>query len=192
MELPTTLPRSVLTILIPGVVAVAPWLLLLVQYTPATLGIDKHPTIAHTLLFAFVVVVGSMCEGLGTILESRWDAQRKKDMDVFGDWYAYLASTETPVGHRYLSRLVTSMYFELSMLLAVPSFVIGAALLAALRFRDFLCPILISAFVGIVLSISYFRWQAHRTHEALCVTRQKLRELRSSMAAPVTAASPSD
>lgn len=39
---PTTVTRSILTVLVPGLVAVTPWLLALVQHTQATFGFDKR------------------------------------------------------------------------------------------------------------------------------------------------------
>ena len=175
--MPTDLSRSLLTILIPGLIAIAPWLLLVVQRTNATLGFGEYPTIANALVFSCVVVVGSFCEGMGTLIESRWDTMRCKTLDVYGDWYAYLASTESPVGNRYLSRLVTSMYFELSMFFAVPPFIAGCTYLGILRFPELNNLILGAGAITILLSLRYFWWQAYRTHDALCVTRQKLREL---------------
>jgi hypothetical protein len=181
MELlmPLNLTRSLLTILIPGLVAIAPWLLLLLQRTDATLGLKDYPTIAHALIFSCIVVVGSILEGMGTFVESRWDQKRNGELDIYGDWYAYLSSTESTVGHRYLSRLVTSLYFELSMLSAVPLFILGSAFLAALRFSSLRCVIAVGSLFAVILAIRYFWWQAYETHNALCVTRQKLRALKS-------------
>ena len=39
--MPMTLTRSLLTVLIPGLVFIAPWLLMLVQHTEATLGFSE-------------------------------------------------------------------------------------------------------------------------------------------------------
>lgn len=63
IAIPTTISRSVLTVLVPGLVAIAPWLLALVQHTQATFGFDKYPTLAHLMLFASIVVTGSVFEG---------------------------------------------------------------------------------------------------------------------------------
>jgi hypothetical protein len=175
MTMPIDLSRSLLTILVPGLIAVAPWLLALVEHTSARLSFSTYPTLAHALLFSVVVVVGSVFQGLGSILEYRWDQERGKTYDIDGDWYAYLASTEAVVGHRYLSRLVISLYFELAMLQAVLSFAIGGALLADLRFPHLTCGIWSASVVVGAVAAVYFYWQARCTHLALCKTRQKLR-----------------
>ena len=175
--MPTTLTRSLVTILVPGLVAVAPWLLSIVLFTKATLGFDQYPTLAHAMLFALVVVVGSLFQGLGSYIEHRWDKSRNEagECDVYGDWYAYLASVESPVGHRYLSRLVTSLYFELTMLFAAPVFFVGTGLLVILRFPEHAICAAAGALLASVLAVLYFRWQAYDTHGALCTTRSKIR-----------------
>lgn len=116
--MPTTLTRSLLTVLIPGLVAVAPWLVWLVQYTSATFGANENAVLANALIFALVVVAGSTCEGLGTYLEHRWDRQLEATHQVQEHWIRYLSYSgeREPVAFRYLSRLVTTLYFELSML----------------------------------------------------------------------------
>ena len=71
-----------LTVFVPGIVAISPWLLALVQHTDATLGFKEAPTLAHTLLFAVVAVVGTICQGFGTFVERTWDRDREKDLQV--------------------------------------------------------------------------------------------------------------
>ncbi|RDI96798.1 hypothetical protein DVT68_20045 [Dyella solisilvae] len=175
IAIPTTITRSVLTVLVPGLVAVAPWLLALVQHTQATFGFDKYPTLAHLMLFASIVVTGSIFEGIGSLFESRWDGKLAGEMDVEGDWFAYLANKQSPVGHRYLSRLVTTLYFELAMVFAAPTFVAGAMTLTTLRFPSLPWWIhLLFVVTGLAVA-AYFYWQASKTHRALCVTRRELR-----------------
>jgi hypothetical protein len=174
--MPMTLTRSLLTILIPGLVAIAPWLVALVQYTSATFGADKNQTLANALIFALVAVAGAMCEGLGTYLESRWDDQLEDKHQVQEHWMRYLrySGEREPVAFRYLSRLVTTMYFELAMFFAMPSFVAGATLLAALRFPTHQCLVIICGVVSAPLAMGYFYYQARQTHEGMCKVRKAI------------------
>lgn len=175
ISVPTTVTRSVLTILVPGLIAVAPWLLALVQHTQATFGFDSYPTLAHLMLFASVVVAGSIFEGIGSLFEVYWDKKLCGEMDVEGDWYAYLATKESLVGHRYISRLVTTLYFELSMMLSVPAFIAGASVLTVLRFSSLTrWSLVLSVFIAGAIAY-YFYWQARTTHRVLCTTRRELR-----------------
>ncbi len=174
--MPMTLTRSLLTVLIPGLVAIAPWLLVLVQNTSATLGFDKYTTLANALVFATAAVVGALCETAGTSFEVKWDKERETDYSVKENWYTYLSTIldKEPVGYRYLSRLVTALYFELSMLIAVPTFVIGSCVLASLRFPDLWCPIAIVSLLAAVVSGFFFHRQARCTHLVICETRLEL------------------
>ena len=174
--MPITLTRSLLTILIPGLIATAPWLIWLVQHTTATLGADKNATLANAFIFALVAVAGSVCEGLGTYLEYRWDDQLETKHQVQEHWIRYLKydGAREPVAFRYLSRLVTTMYFELSMLFAVPSFVIGSTLLAILRFPTHVIALAVVGALLFVLSALYFYHQGKQTHEGICKVRKAI------------------
>src|SRR5688572_3098080 len=136
--MPMTLTRSLLTVLIPGLIAIAPWLLMLVQHTSATLGFKEYSTLANALVFASAAVAGSFFEAQGTRFELAWDKERESEFSVQENWYAYLARNveREPVAYRYLSRLVTTLYSELAMIFAAPCFFLGACVLASLRFKD--------------------------------------------------------
>jgi len=176
VDIPTNLTRSTVTVLVPGIVALSPWVLALVQHTDATFGFKGYPTLAHSLFFASVIVVGVVCDGLGSYIEARWDGRRNSELEVEENWYKYLSTVleHEPVGYRYLSRLVTAMYFELSMLFAVPLFLIGSGLLAYLRFPSFRLVSILCTIACIVVTIVFFLWQAYTTHGAICTTRREI------------------
>jgi hypothetical protein len=163
-------------VLVPGIVALSPWVLALVQHTDATFGFKGYPTLAHSLFFASVIVAGVVCDGLGSFIEAKWDDMRNNDFEVEENWYKYLSMVfeREPVGYRYLSRLVTALYFELSMLFAVPLFLLGACVLAWLRFPTFRVASIICTVLGIVGVALFFLWQAYTTHGVICTTRREL------------------
>ena len=171
-----TLTRSLLTILIPGLIAIAPWLLVVVQHTEATLGFGRYPTLANALVFTSAAVAGSLFETAGTFREVAWDKEREAEFAVQENWYTYLARTfdKEPVGYRYISRLVTTMYFELSMSLAVPLFFFGAAVSASLRFLEYWPLFGIVALGAAMVSGYYFHNQARLSHLVICKTRLQL------------------
>jgi len=176
MDIPTNITRSTLTVLVPGMIAIAPWLLALVQHTDATLGFKDYPTLAHAALFSSVIVAGVLCEGLGTWLESFWDKSRESEFEVSEHWYAYLSRSfeSEPVGYRYLSRLATAMYFELSMFFAAPSFIIGAGVLSYLRFPELIWLEIGATFILAGGAMVFFSRQAHDTHKVICTTRREI------------------
>ena len=174
--MPMTLTRSLLTILIPGLIAIAPWLLLLVQYTSATLGFKENLTLANALVFTTAAVVGSLFEAAGSTREVAWDEERNEALAVKENWYIYLSRQleREPVGYRYLSRLVTTLYFELAMMFAAPIFFAGACLLASFRFAANAPFMIIGSLMLIVSVAAYFRAQARCTHEVICKTRAQI------------------
>ncbi len=174
--MPMTLTRSILTILIPGLIAISPWMLLLVQHTSATLGFGEFTTLANALVFASAAVVGTFFEAQGSNLEVAWDKERDAAHQVKENWFNYLSRVveNEPVGYRYLSRLATTLYFELAMIYATPIFVFGAVILAAVRFPDFALVLFIAGLTLAVVSGFYFHRQARCTHDVLCETRKEL------------------
>jgi len=179
--MPLSLSRPLVTIIIPGIVATAPGLLLLLYYHPQLGSIYKEYTWpTNVCCFALVVVVGSLIESCMTYLERRWDGRVKEpDQNAAEDWvsqnwYDYLArrfgNTE-PVGYRYLSRTVTAMYFELSMALAVPIALLSIGYLLV-QIGD--SGIAIVLFVGSPIALFVLVKSARDTHDLLCRVRQKI------------------
>jgi hypothetical protein len=186
--MPLTLTRSLLVVLVPGIVGVAPWLLFAVRSWPDLKTTYAQYTVpANAILFAVVVLLGSVFEGLATIVEVRWDKEREKAQSVKESWYAYLARTcPEPPGHRYLSRMFTTLYFELTMLSASVVFLIGAAVLVWLSNVDQPLRWSLSILGIAVAAVLYFRWQARSSHLVLCEVRREL-AARLPVAPPPTA-----
>jgi hypothetical protein len=175
--MPIDLTRSVLAVFIPGAVAVSPWLLALVLYTAATLGyLEKYNTLAHAFLLAVIAVAGLSCQMIASWIEVRWDKEREATFEVTENWYVYLAKKvdPEPVGYRYMSRLATMFYFELTMLVAIVPFSSGAAVLIWFRFPDERGALLFALAVAALLVFWFFRKNARATHEVLCKTRREL------------------
>lgn len=172
--MPLTLTRSLLTVLIPGLIAISPWLLLLVQHTEATLGFRDYSTIANSLVFASAAVAGLFFEAQGTRLEVKWDNELESEFGVQENWIAYLSHQldREPVAYRYLSRLVTSLYSELAMMFAAPFFLMGASILASLRFPNAWILYAIGGLAAAVAAGCYFHRQAKCTHRLICKTRR--------------------
>ena len=178
--MPLTLTRSLLTVLIPGMVAVAPWLLLLVlQHQVLIDWYKRYPLPLHVSSFAVVVILGATLEGIGSYIEHKWDRSHAKKQPpsyqnedwVAKDWFSYLSRSfgdSEPVGYRYLSRKVTTLYFELGLMLAAPISILGLS-----RLYWHLAPDkFFSGFVVAVFSIiafMVFRKLARDTH---CVLRE--------------------
>jgi hypothetical protein len=94
------------------------------------------------------------------------------------NWYTYLSRQldPEPVGFRYLSRMVTTLYFELGMLFATPIFAEGTGVAVAHFYPQRTCPIVALANVVAIGFIAYFTWQARETHLVLCRTRKEIND----------------
>jgi hypothetical protein len=182
--MPMTLTRSLLAVLIPGIVAMSAWLILLATIPIAGNLYKEFPVLGNALLFAIITIAGSVCEGMGTLIETRWDQARESKYSVDRNWYEYLARPLSPetVGHRYMSRLATTLYFELSMTIAILSFGIGTIVLAHKVLDKSLCLFSVFTFISCVVLSKYFYWQAGNTHETLCKVRCQLNSRLSSSA----------
>jgi|GEM_PF-3268124 len=171
--MPLTLTRSLLTILVPGIIATAPWFLFLAQLKIA-LEIPSNLVVQSAVCFAVVAIVGSVFEGLGSVIESYWDRSALEDMAVQHNWEVYLCSqlSPEPVGYSYLTKLVTSLYFELAMIFAAPCFGLGVGAVAWRLKPEFGCIAAVTALLFAAVTAVYFKWQAYNTHKVLCKTRQ--------------------
>ena len=182
MDLPLNLTRSVLTIMMPGAVACAPWLLwALVEWDPLGAYYQKYALPVNVLSFVVAVVVGLTINMMVSYIEQAWDKKQASSDPpessiswVESDWYAYLAKTfgnGEPVGYRYLSYLVNSLYFELGMIGATP---IGVLAIAAFLLRHNQCGWAIATLAAAITFGAVFYKSAQHTHRALCIGRREI------------------
>lgn len=174
--MPLTLTRSLLVILIPGLIAVVPWLLWVVNnFGPPQQFYKDFPQVVWGTLFILATVIGTALDMVSTSLEVEWDEKREKKYQVADNWFDYLARTFStePVGYRYLSRMVTRMYFELTMSLAVLVSAPGFALLYGVWSKK--CYWCAGVIVLVSAGIAYwFNRSAWHSHEVLCKTRLEI------------------
>lgn len=181
--MPLDLTRSFLTIILPGVVAIAPWMLLIVAENPSAGELYKDWQVPfHVLAFSVAVMVGAVIEGFGSWFECRWDLQVSAEAEpepakdwVSRDWHAYLArehADKEPVVYRYLSRKVTTLYFEIGMMCAVPVSLIGVGVLVLTQGKFHWCVPLLAVVSAVGLFLLFHRF-AKDTHRVLCVTRSR-------------------
>jgi hypothetical protein len=175
--MPLNLTRSILSIIIPGGVAVAPWLVLVHSGWPNFSSLySEFPLLFNGVIFGVVVILGTVFESFGSAKEVRWDKKLEEELGVTENWYRYLARTvdPEPVAHRYVSRLVTNLYFELTMKYATMMFALGASLIALFSGSRFNILAAIGLIVsGLALSF-FFETQAKKSHRVLCETRKEL------------------
>jgi hypothetical protein len=181
--LPLTPTRFLVAVLIPSIISVSPWLMLLAEQWPVARDFyERYPVLGNALLLSIVTIVGSVIEGVGSYIESAWDDGRESELAVAKNWYAYLAqdSSPEPVGHRYIGRLVTSMYFELGMMISTPILLSGVIAMGVWTELSMPCAVTAVLLVLAGVAIWFFSKAARDSHLALCRVRRELVSRRSS------------
>jgi hypothetical protein len=175
--MPVTLTRSLLVVIIPGLIAIAPWALWLALKIEDLVALYKtYATLINASVLGLAIILGSVLEGLLSHVELRWDREREKKYQVRRNWFDYLAhefSTE-PVGFRYLARMATSLYFELAMMAASVLAMLGVAALVIEYAPGAWKGASLLVALAAVFAGQFFYNQAKASHEVLCETRKEI------------------
>ncbi|MCK5245240.1 MAG: hypothetical protein KAJ90_08215 [Desulfobacterales bacterium] len=177
--MPITLTRSLLVILIPGGVFMIPWLITIAIVSEKNLSFyTTYSMLFNILGFAMAVIVGMFLEGFNTFIEYRWDKEREEKYLVAKNWYDYLsvACEKETVGFRYIGNRVTTMYFEMAMIWASLSFLVGLMVVVYIMNIKYQIVWLMGMPVSAMVFSFYFYRQAKNTHEVLCKTRMEINE----------------
>jgi hypothetical protein len=115
--------RPLVTLLIPGALAISSWLVALCWRFPKLReAIAAHSTESYLTLFLVVTAVGIIIEDFGAKIEICFDTEaNKKTDDKFDkEWFAYLATAfvADPIGRGYARTLVLRLKFQLGIMLA--------------------------------------------------------------------------
>lgn len=116
--------RPLATLVVPGGVAISPYVLVVGYYFPGVTSFwNHHTSVFVAILVICIVAVGLIVEDLGAFIERDfWDSKLAKESEDHSDhWgqYLKLRLKDEIVGQRYLRTLLTRMKFELAM---VPAF----------------------------------------------------------------------
>jgi hypothetical protein len=161
--------RVVAGVIVPGAVALIPWLLVTSACYPGVgEWLFKNAALPNATLVLLVFCVGMVCENLG----SRLEVHLEQENEAHGyAWREYLTQPKDHlVGHGYISSLVTRLKFELGMFVALIAAIPGIAALA-------FCLAAMPARAGTVLlalgavGILYFFWEANTSVNSLARTR---------------------
>ncbi len=137
MTIPSTLKTEVLqpvtTWIIPGSIAVAPYILVTSHYFPRVEPFWNTSSGAFFAIVAILVVaVGLILEDIGEHIEQLWDSilnckAEDKGKDVTSTWHEYLKLNikDEYIGQRYLRTILVRLKFELSMCPALVAFAVG-------------------------------------------------------------------
>ena len=152
--------RPLVTLFIPGAVAVGPYVLLIrFRFQDSCDAFWKeHPVAFLWVVLISVLAAGLVLEDLGSRIESSaWDRLlKRKSPESETEWRTYLRLrvNEEIVGQRYLDSILVRMKFELSMSLAL---LIHAFGLGYVSLTDsFLDPLELGVVVVFLLGLSLY------------------------------------
>jgi len=183
--MPITLTRSLLVVFIPGMITIAPWIFLFIEIESTFSDLYKqYFYIFNVMLAGIAVIAGSVIEGVVTHIECQWDEKLENEFQVEDNWFAYLSNIfdSEPVGYRYMSRMATTLYFELGMACASASFILG--IIAIFYYFEGVNFATYNALLILLLLISevYFYRQAKSSHKVLCKARREINQRVQAMA----------
>lgn len=121
--------RPIVTLLIPGAIAVSSWFVgLLWCFPDFRILVHNNHTEVGLVLVAGMTFAGLVLEDMGARMETWFDSWKEQADEKHRDcWYAYLrtAFKADPIGRRYLRTLVLRLKFELGTGFAMLSAGIG-------------------------------------------------------------------
>lgn len=178
--------RPIVTLVIPGAIATAPYILVAANYFPQVMTFwNEHPSAFVAVLVITVLAVGLVLENLGSFLE--WNVfdeiLDRKDQNHKSNWEEYLKLwlNDEIIGQRYLRQSLTRLKFELSMVPALFFFFCGLLwtnrlyqLWRTSRFIWLSCVILIVAILMLI--------EAYRSARNLARTRELIIEASNARA----------
>lgn len=128
--------KPLATLVVPGAVAVSPYLVLAVYENPGFAPFwNDHPNYVAGMVGISALAAGFILEDLGSRLESGvWDELIEMRTGVHGiDWHRYMAKEyekdRQPVGQDFLVTMLTRLKFEMSFAFAIVIAWIGVTLM---------------------------------------------------------------
>jgi hypothetical protein len=122
--------RPLATTIVPGALAVSPYIAIAAVYVPHIVQFWHDYTNAFAAIVGILTIAaGLICEDIGSELEVNWIDRRmkKSDPEFHARWQQYLQLTpaDNLVAKKYLKTLLLRFKFELAMIPALSSLLVG-------------------------------------------------------------------
>lgn len=181
--------RPLTTVVIPGSVAVAPYVILVGYYVPVTFKFwDDHPAAVVTVMVIAAIAAGLILDNIGTHIEAKffdkWLEKRRLGHNAQWREYLGLELKDELIGQRYLRTKVERLKFELAMGPAVVAFAVGLAWLQFV-YQMWRWPGFGALFVCLTLGVVYLLREAYKTARLLSDTRAIVLEAAKKRTRPV-------
>lgn len=177
--LKTEVIRPLVTLVVPGAIAIGPFVLLLGDYVQSVAKFwTEHPSASSALIILAVLAAGFIIEDIGTLVETGWDARlRKSDPQNDEIWrkYLQLELKDELIGQRYLRTRVTVLKFELAMASALVVFWVGLFWLQAKQ-PVWSCSTFVFISIFIFVGAGSLLWGSWKTRGLLAWTQKLIVE----------------
>lgn len=125
-----TFDRVLIQLIIPGLLACFPFLLLFFELQPDILAFfQSNSTLMATFVILLSLISGIILENFGSRIEVHYydEKQLKMDDEYLDVWdkFLQLAYDKEPIGHRYIRNILFRMKFELSVGVSLVFMTIG-------------------------------------------------------------------
>jgi hypothetical protein len=174
--------RTLFIYIVPGAIALLPWLCLFVHEVQGTVGYaDKHQALAAVVLVILCLSVGKLLDGLGTYWEVDVnDARLAKDPafpNFSEDWSRYIrtAFVHEPVAVEYIQNLTQTLKFEINAGVGFAFFALGQLPLKFVLTHFSVYHVTGFAIGGLGASAFAF-WSSYGTSRVLALVRKWLTE----------------
>lgn len=168
--------RPLAILFVPGSIAIAPYIIIVGHHIPKVQTFwDDHSTAFVAIIIVCCTAVGLILENIGSEIEvCCWDkCLGKKDTCHNTNWtdYRKLETNDEIVGQRYLRTILTRMKFELSMIPALFSFLVGLIWLNHI-FSVWTCWRFFFLLIFFLILIIYLIWSSYNGACILAETRK--------------------
>jgi hypothetical protein len=168
--------RPIVTVLIPGATALAPYLFILNhKYSGISAFAEKYTAISSVIILLLSIVAGFILENIGARIESNlWDNMQSDNNTHKEEWYKYLrtAFLHEPVGQRYLRTVTLRMKFELSFGVSIIPVCLGFLWLYNIGLID--CSVLIYSGLSLAALFFYLMCESYSSSKVLSSLRKEL------------------
>jgi hypothetical protein len=169
--------RPLVTLVVPGAVALAPHILVTGYYFPQVpLFWNEHPSAFVAIVVIAVIATGLILENIGGRIEAGWDrCLNRHGSGHIDKWTKYLRlKVESEfIGQRYLRTVLVRLKFELAMLPALVFFAGGLIWLQSLD--SLFTPSRFMVVVAIiVVLLSYLVYESYKSAKTLGESRDSV------------------
>lgn len=167
--------RPLVTVLLPGLVAASPFMVIAVHRFPELAKIQGSPVATGAMILFIGTLSGMLMEDLGSQVETFiwWLFLKTPKRDREWEAYLRLKTKDEFVGQRYLDSVQLRLKFELNMIPAVLAVALGSVMCN--RRCKLISPDHLNWWIALLIAVAlYLLWEAKKSSLVLSDTRAEV------------------